>query len=278
VNADGSFIIRDVSPGEYKVSVRFPGDKDRPAEGATTVVSVLGADVEGVSLVTGAGGSITGRVITDDGTPLALGGSTLGTGRNDTRLRVFPTPEDPDSTYQRFVQDNGRLKDDGTFEVTDVIGANRLSIMPLPSGWGVKTIEHDGKDYADLPIEVRNGQRIEGMTIVITNKLPTVSGRLTDEKGLPAGGTVVLFPDEAAKWHEGSRLVKTARPDPSGAFEIRLVPPGDYLVASMDYVQTGAWNDPDFLKGLQESATKVTVREGSPASVNLTLRKEETRR
>jgi hypothetical protein len=273
VNADGSFTIKDVSPGEYKLSVRYPGDKDRPAEGATMVVSVLGADVEGVSLVTGAGGTLSGRVITDEGVAPALGGSTLGSGRNDTRMRVSPRPLDPDSTYQRFSPDNGRLKDDGTFEVTDVFGANRLSISPLPSGWGVKTIDYYGKDYADAPIDVRNGQRIEGVTLVITNKLPTLRGRLTDAKAQPVEGTVILFPDDAAKWSEGSRLVKTARPDPSGAFEIRLVPAGDYLIAPVDYVQAGSWDDPDYLKNLQERATNITLQEGSAPAVNLTLRK-----
>jgi hypothetical protein len=278
VAADGSFTIRDVSPGEYRISVRSPGDRDRPGEAATMLVSVAGADLDGVSLVTGAGGTVSGRVATDEGVPPPLGGSALGSGRLDSRMRVFLRPQEPDTTPQRFTQDNGRLKDDGTFEVTDAIGANRISISPLPSGWAVKSIEYDGKDYADLPIELRNGQKIDGLTIVISNKLPTLGGRLLDEKGLPAEGTVVLFPDDSAKWSEQSRLVKTVRPDPSGAFEIRLVPPGDYLIAPLDYVQNGSWDDPDFLNALQEKATKVSVREGSPAPVNLTLRKEETRR
>jgi hypothetical protein len=275
VNADGTFVIKDVSPGDYKLSVRAPGDKDRPAEGATTVVSVVGADIDGVSLISGSGGTIAGRVVTDEGLSPTSSGAILSSPRTATSLRVSARPLDPDSTYQRFTEDNGRVKDDGAFELTDVIGAQRIAVGPLAPGWGVKEIAYDGKDYADLPIDVRNGQKIDGMTIVITSKLPTLTGRLTDDKGQPAEGTVVLFPDDAAKWSEQSRLVKTARPDPSGGFEIRLVPPGDYLIASLDYVQAGAWDDPDFLKGLQDRATKVAVREGTGASVNLTLRRTQ---
>lgn len=272
IAADGTFTIKDVSPGEYRLTVRLPGDKDRLTESATTMVTVLGADVEGVTLVTGGGGSVSGRVITDDGVPPPLGGSTLGSGRGDSRMRVSLRPLDPDSTPQNFTQDNGRLKDDGTFEITDAIGANRIAIMPLPSGWAIKTIEYEGKDYADLPLEIRNGQKITGVTIVISNKLPTLNGRLVDEKGAAAEGTVILFPEEPAKWSEGARLVKTARPDPSGAFEMRLVPAGDYLIAPVDYVQNGAWDDPEFLRSLQDRATRVTVQEAGGASVTLTLR------
>jgi hypothetical protein len=109
------------------------------------------------------------------------------------------------------------------------------------------------------------------VTIVITNKFPTLRGQLVDEKAQPAEGTVILFPDDPSKWGEGSRLVRSARPDMTGVFEVKYVPPGDYLIAPIDYAQTGAWDDPDFLKALQDNATKVTVREGAAASVNLIL-------
>jgi len=146
-----------------------------------------------------------------------------------------------------------------------------MSVGPLGSGWAIKEIAYDGKDYADSPIDVRGGQRIEGLTIVITNKFPTLRGQVVDEKAQPAEATVILFPDDPTKWGEGSRLVRSARPDVTGLFEIKYVPPGDYLVAPVDYVQTGTWDDPDYLKTLQEHATKLTIRESVPASVNLTL-------
>jgi len=271
VNADGSFRIKDLGPGDYKLSIRYPGDKDHPAEGASMVVSVNGADVEGVLVTTASGGTLIGRVVTDDGTPV-LG--TVSTGRNDLRLRVSTRPVDPDTTYSSFNQDNGRVRDDGTFEVIDVFGANKISVGPLTSGWGIRSIEYEGKDFSDLPIEVRGGQRLEGVTIVISKKLPTLQGRLVDREGKPAFGTVVLFPEDSAKWGEGSRLLRTTRPDASGTFEVRTVPAGDYLIAAVDYVQPGAVDDPEFLKGLLDEATKVSVTEGAaPSAIALTLKR-----
>ena len=275
VNADGTFTIKDIAPGDYKLTIRTAGDKGRLAEGATATVSVLGADVEGVSLVTGAAGTISGRLVTDEGLAPMAAGALSASSRTGTQLRVSARPLDPDSTYQRFTEDNGRVKDDGSFELTDVIGFQRLSVGPLASGWAVKEIASEGKDYADAPIDVRSGQSIEGVTIVITNKFPTLRGQLVDEKAQPAEGSVILFPDDSSKWGEGSRLIRSARPDTTGLFEIRYVPPGDYLVAPVDYVQTGTWDDPDFLKALQDSATKIRVKEGAPSAVNLTLRRTQ---
>jgi hypothetical protein len=181
---------------------------------------------------------------------------------------------EPDTSYSSFSQDNGRVRDDGTFEVSDVFGASRLQLGPLTGGWAVKAINYEGKDYADVPLEIRNGQRIEGVTIVVSKRLPTLGGRLVDQDAKPAYGTIVLFPEDSAKWGEGSRLLKTTRPDRMGNFEIRTVPAGDYFIAAVDYVQPGATDDPEFLKGLADSgASKVSVSEGSvPSALTLTLR------
>lgn len=265
VAADGTFTIKNVGPGEYKLSVRTPGSKERPSESAAATISVTGADIEGVSLVAGSGGSIAGRVVTDTG---ALPSFPLA------RLTVSARPVDPDTTYQRFSEDNGRVKEDWTFELTDVAGAQKLSVGPLPTGWAVKSIDHAGRDLADAPIEVRHGQRLDGVTVVVSNRLPTVAGALVDRNGQPAEGTVILFTEDESRWGETSRLVRTARPDAAGGFEMRLVPPGDYLIAGVEYVRNGDWEDPEYLQRLRDGATKLTLADGAAKSVTVVLKRD----
>ena len=118
VAADGTFTIRNVSPGEYKISVAVPAQGGRAAEGASTVVVFTGDDLGGVMLVTSAGGTIQGRVVSDTGDALPV----------EQKMRVSARPADPARTYTRFDAENGRVGDDLTFELTGVIGANRLSI------------------------------------------------------------------------------------------------------------------------------------------------------
>jgi hypothetical protein len=266
VNPDGSFTLKNIPPGEYKLSVRSPGDKDHPPEGAATTVMVTGADVEGVMLVTGAMGSISGRIVADTGEVPPFG---------STKPRINAMPVDRGNTYQTFSQDNGRVREDGTFEVTGAIGAVQISLSPVPSGWAIKSIDYDGRDYSILPLQVRNGQKLDGVTIVLSNRLPTLSGTLVDDRLQPAAGTVILFPEDSAKWADNPRSIRTTRPDQSGAFEFRLVPAGEYLMAPVEYVQEGDWYDPEFLQGLREHATKLTIGEqGTPERVALTLKKE----
>jgi hypothetical protein len=266
VNPDGSFTIKNVPPGEYRLSVRGPGDKDHPAEGVTMTVSVTGEDLVGVMLVGGSGGSLSGRIVSDTGVSVPAPSSS--------RMRVNARPVDPTSTYSSFDNDNGRVKDDGAFELTNVYGQNRLTVSPLPTGWAVRSIEHGGKDYADVPIDLRGGTRLDNVTIILSKTLPRVQGTLSDEHGKPAEGSVLLFPEEASKWGEDARLVRSTRPDLAGAFEFRNVIPGSYLIVPLEYVRDGEWADPEFLENLREKGQRVRVDDKGAAPMQLTLRRQ----
>jgi hypothetical protein len=167
------------------------------------------------------------------------------------------------------------VKDDWTFELTNVYGQNKLSISPMPTGWAVRRIEHDGKDYADIPVELHGGRKLDGVTIVLSKTLPRFQGTLLDEQGRPAEGTALLFPEDAARWGEDSRLVRTARPDAAGGFEFRNVIPGDYLTIALEYVRDGDWTDPEFLEKLREHAVKVKVDDKGAPPARLTLKKTQ---
>jgi hypothetical protein len=48
--------------------------------------------------------------------------------------------------------------------------------------------------------------------------------------------------------------------------------PGRYLACALDYLDDGAWNDPDVLAALKTTATPVTVVEHGRATVSLKVR------
>jgi hypothetical protein len=268
VSPDGSFTIKNLAPGEYRLSVRGPGDKEHPPEGVTMTLSVAGEDLAGVMLVAGSGGTLNGRVISDTGAPIPF--------PEQSRMRVFARPVDPGSTYQSLGdQDNGRVKDDWSFEVKNVFGLNRLSISPLPPGWAVRSIDVGGKDYADVPLDLRGGIQLDNVSIVLSKTLPRVQGALLDSTGQPTEGSVLLFPEDSAKWGEDARLVRSARPDITGTFEFRNTIPGTYLVAALDYVRDGDWADPEFLAKLKDDATRVRVDEKGAEPVRLTLKRAQ---
>ena len=129
-------------------------------------IALAGEDLAGVVLVAGPGGTLTGRIVTDTGVPVP---------QPERRMTVVARAVDPTRTFTTFNQDNGRVKEDWTFEVKDVTGLNRLSVSPLPRDWAIKSIEYDGKDLMDTPLDVASAQHIEGITVILSKSLPPLA-------------------------------------------------------------------------------------------------------
>ena len=97
----------------------------------------------------------------------------------------------------------------------------------------------------DTPIELRSGQRLSNVSVVFTSKLTEINGTVTDEKGQPITDfTVLAFPVDPNLWRPLARQIATARPDQTGKFQIRSLPPGGYYLATVDPAEQGEWFEP----------------------------------
>ena len=266
VAGDGSWTLPNIPPGEYRLSIRAAAARGNdPAQEGQLTINVAGVDVEGVSLVGGAGGIVRGEVVTDDGSPLPAGFD---------RMQVRP-PFNPNARMMTSVlhPDNGRVQSDGSFEVQGLLSETVLSIGPLTGEWTLKAIEVDGRDMADLPLPLEHGKTLSGVRLVLTSRPTTIRGALRDERQKPAEGTVIVFAEDSAKWREGSRTIRTTRLDQRGLFTFKGLPAGDYFLIGLESVQEGQWYDPEFLEDLKGRARRVAIAEAESKQVDLVLRK-----
>lgn len=264
VDADGGWRLRDVPPGEYELEA---SGGDRSArESAWAKLIVQGADIDGVSLVAAGPVRITGEVTTDSGAalPPVPGG----------RLRVsVETIGDRRADVISAGDDNGHVKSDGAFTFTGVAAPSLMRVAPLPRGWAIKSIELGGREIPDGALELKDGQNLDGMRIVLTDRFPAVSGRITDEKAQAAEGIVVLFPADESRWLTATAGIRSGRPDQKGLFRLESIPPGEYFVAAVDAVQNWQVNDPEFLDQLKVRAERLTIHEGANVQVSLRVTK-----
>jgi hypothetical protein len=83
---------------------------------------------------------------------------------------------------------------------------------------------------------------------------------------------VIIFADDEERWTFPSRFVRTSRSGEQGNFTVRGLPPGvGYLAAAISYLEEGEAEDPEFLAGLRERATSVSLREGETKTIELHL-------
>jgi hypothetical protein len=265
VAGDGSWTLSNIPPGEYRLSIRAAARGNDPAQEGQVTINVAGVDVEGLSLVAGAGGTVRGDVVTDDGSPLPAGFD---------RMQVRP-PFNPNARIMISVlhPDNGRVQSDGSFEVQGVLSDTVLSIGPLTGEWTLKALEVDGRDMADLPLPIEHGKTLSGVHVVLTSRPTTIRGVVRDAKQKTAEGTVIVFAEDSAKWRDGSRVIRATRLDQRGLFMFKGLPAGDYFLVALDSVQEGQWYDPEFLEGLKTRARRVALDDAESKQVDLVLRK-----
>ena len=133
-------------------------------------------------------------------------------------------------------------------------------------------MRYRGVDIIDAGLELRAGENVGDIEVELTNRLTDVSGVVTTPKGEPVKDySVVVFPTDREKWTPNSRYLKTARPDQDGRYKVNGLPPGEYRVIALDYVDSNEWNDPESLDRVQSRATTFSINEGEMKSVDLRI-------
>lgn len=136
----------------------------------------------------------------------------------------------------------------------------------------VKSIRHEGRDIMDAALELKSGEGVSGVEILITDRVTEINGQVVDGTNAPVGeATVLVFPVDANRWYENSRAIRATRPDQQGRWQLKGLPAGEYLAVALDYVENDAWQDPEYLESLRENSTKVQIVEGATEAVALKL-------
>src|SRR5205814_5468451 len=168
-------------------------------ETATIPITVDGGDLTGVALTTSSGWSISGRVTTEDGGVPAGPRDRFRLAARVVDIDSSPIPgaglPPPPPGGGPTIPDSGRVREDWSFTVSNAYGASRL-VASLPDGWSLKAILHDGRDVTDVPMEMKSGEELTGVQVIVTNRVTAVTGQLANDKGAPvADGTGLLVAD-----------------------------------------------------------------------------------
>lgn len=266
LDPDGRFEFPRVPPGDYVLHAVGKGSSGGRELGFARV-TVPASDPPPVLLTTIEGSRLSGRVELDGGLPPA-------------RMKSFGfsvVPSDPAYVPMLGVFDGGFVQDDRRFELTQLVGAGRLTLAAAPDGWWIESVLVDGAERRDEPLPF-DGRAYRDVVV----RLSARSGRVRGHAAVPpprpefpsasSGVSIVAFPRDEARWLYRSRELRLVRPDPRGQFQLAL-PPGHYWLAnvSRQIAETNydAWQNADFLRELATGATPVTIVEGVVAEIEL---------
>jgi hypothetical protein len=260
IRPDGSFVISGLAPGRYTLQVR--GGQMGDGESAYADVTVSGDDVTGLRLVASKPSVVTGRVLVDPAAAPALRPSALRLGLQPLQMDMMMMGGSPP----------GSVSDDLTFEMKAQPGKFRLTLFGQLPGWFIRSVRYRGVDITDAGMEFRPNEDVADVEVELTNRATDVSGLVTNAKGDALKDySIVVFPQDRDKWTPSSRYMRTVRPDQDGRYKVNGLPPGEYRVIALDYVDPNEWNSAEFLDGIRSKATSFSVNEGETKTVDLRI-------
>ena len=274
---DGSFSIANVPPGRYVAVARSGGRQNQPRTAVQAVV-VNGQNIGGIALALQPGVTLTGNIVVESS------GAPAPTDYSGFRIdapEANPLPIGGGGRGGPFGT-GGRAAPNGSFQVSNLLPGRhyiRVTGQPQTQGqvlgqastqWNLKTVLVSGQDVTDSGVDLKPGENVDNVTIVMSDRSTDVSGTVRDAKGAPAPAlTVIAFSSDPQYWRAQSRFIQASRTDQNGVFHFRALPPGDYFVLVTDEVEQGEWFDPSYLEQAKQGAQHMSLTEGEKKTLDL---------
>jgi Carboxypeptidase regulatory-like domain len=265
----GRFQMRNIPPGNYRLTVRqqmMPpprnADGSMPDQGefATMPISVNG-DLDDMLITTSPGATITGTVVFENGPPQAP--------QTSFTMRVNPIFADPESMSGAPYPAPGVVGPDLNFTMKG-LSTELMLRSNAPDNTLKAVLLGAGEDITDTPHEFKTGERV---TLVMTSRIATVEGTVTDDVGKPVtDAALMLFADDKTAWRATSIRTRRAGTDPTGHYRLTGVLPGRYFLVAMPRDRSNAlapFSDPAAFEALAKEATTVVVGEGEQRQVDV---------
>jgi hypothetical protein len=262
IKPDGTFTVGSLPPGEYTLRVNTAtGPNDDDAESGAVMIAVGTEDETNVAIATTAAIRLAGQLVFE--TPQS-------TSLKADQFSLFA--QVANSASAMMFGRTATVRKDWTFELFATEGPVLIRPARIPEGLVLKAVMLNGVDVTDTGVVLRPGQPVDGLQVILSNRVSGIVGTVTDEQGaLLKDYTVLIFPNDANRWMPGSRFFAIAGPDQQGRFEAKKLPAGDYLVVAMDSIEEGQQTNPEFLQQASAYATSVQLNEGEKHPVTLKL-------
>jgi hypothetical protein len=271
VRPDGRFVARGLAPGEYAIQAdtwRHSGPMDVPnpdREVALLPFRIDGLDIDGLVVATSRVATVAGRLVFEDAAPpnRTSGMQVLGSPeRSRARSGIMGPPP------------SAQVQDDLTFQLSGLSGPTLITVSGAPENWIVKSVRYRGEDITDVPADFTGGREGDRLEIVLSNRGARVSGTVTDDRGKPFNGLVVLLPADRARWAFQSGLRMTAAPQSDAGFKLGPVRAGEYLIVAIDRDEgPRVMPDEKYFARLAAVADRITLVEGEEQVLQLRLRR-----
>lgn len=247
---DGSFLFRNVRPGDYTLTVSSYG-RGGPLILGRQPLSVGQQDIAGVSVTASAPVEIKGKLRAEGNPPFEIPRMQIGlTGSGGAPVEA-------------------RSSETGEFTFNAVSRDRYTLNARTPTGMIVKSVFAAGQPLPGLEIDFAT---VTGpIEILLSNKPAAITG--TVEGTSPDAPRIAVWavPDAQPLAITGLNTTKIRVESSASSFSLENLRPGTYRVAAFENADSNALNDPAFWDQFRERIATVKVDEGETGQAKIKL-------
>jgi protocatechuate 3,4-dioxygenase beta subunit len=248
----GKFSVRGVPSGSYYIVAHQKGEGDKYLRGRQKV-EVGGDNVDSLIIALGGGATLRGRIT-------VAGPGTVIMDRIHVALLPIEEGEQRSSS-------GGRVKRDGTFEITSVRdGSYRVDVYSLDENWYTKSVRIGQDDVLVKGVQVERGVAGGRLEIVLSSAKAQLEGSVTDHDKAVVGARIRVVAEPQTPYN-GFRF-RTVTTDQMGRFLLSGLAPGKYRVTAKSPVSSGR-------EPLRSEAQIIELSEHDLKAVQMTLEAQE---
>src|SRR5215469_10014124 len=265
MHKDGSFVIRDVSPGSYTILASVEGSAVPMT--ARQTLQVGSSNVEGLRLSPQPGAAVHGHLRFEGKNPLRVKPHRIF-----LTLQMVDAAEENETSpvFRENFSNITHVAADGSFQWTDVPPGNYyVQIVGdgvVNADWFIKSVLGGGRDVSDSGISVNGGEVL--LDLVASANGGVAEGVVVNDKGDPVPNAIVVAVPEMRMRGRIDRYGKTVS-DQTGRFSLRALRPGDYTLFAWENVEGEEYFNPEFLKSYEGQGSSLHVSEGERKSLQL---------
>jgi hypothetical protein len=257
MHKDGSFEIRDVSPGAYIVVATVD---NAPVPMTARQSLQVTANVDGLRLAPQPGATIRGRVRIEAGNR-----KQSDPDPSQMFLLLRSSDGDDEGVASPAIGESfsplAHVNADGTFEWKDVPAGHyfvQISDASAMADCFLKSVPAGARNAADSGFNVSGGSI--PLDVILSANGAVAEGFATNSKDEPvADAVIVAIPDGHSRPPDRYRK---AIADQRGHFALRALPPGDYTLFAWESLDGDPYYDPEFVKIYEGKGKAVKVNEG----------------
>ena len=255
-DASGRFTLANVPPGDYRLEVESV--RALVKELTSMPLTVSGDDVTDLVVTTRPGATASGHVVTDDGSAPPAG------------VDVFAVPASREAFTPVWV--SGRPPGGSEFRIQGLLDTHLIRAR-VPAGWFLTSVTLDKRSIIDSGYDFKPAATVAGIEVVVSRRVTGLRGTVTKDDAPTGDYTVVAFSTDEQRWGPKTRYVQVARPGQNQDFTLDGLPPDEYFVIALDYLEPGEETDRAWLDRWKARATRVTVSADQRSTVTLKMQR-----